>query len=257
MSAYDQHLNELLGHFKDIEPDEKKLKDKIEVVLCQAYRLKNCSNSSPFVPATRGEWNMLYFNPDLLDKKFELSRDNVYIPILASLTVNAEAAEEERQLGEFRELELEIQLAEAKATAKNKEVDKKIDDYRNKISENNIKLNELNEKIKILNELNEENSSFNDDIKKLETPYNDILEETVNFYNEIKNLLNEYLLYETNNNIKILDKIDKIQKNKYAETLKEKIIAKLKQSKIESKKAIDNLDAKIAEYQEEEEEEEG
>jgi hypothetical protein len=53
-----------------------------------------------------------------------------------------------------------------------------------------------------------------------------------------------------------LDKIDKIQKNKYAETLKEKIIAKSKQSKIESKVAIDNLDAKIAEYQEEEEEEE-
>ena len=53
---------------------------KIEVVLCQAYRLKNRSNSSPFVPATRGEWNTLYFNPDLLDKRFELSRDNVYVP---------------------------------------------------------------------------------------------------------------------------------------------------------------------------------
>ena len=84
MSAYDQHLNELLGHFKDIEPNEKKLREKIEVVLCQAYRLKNRSNSSPFVPATRGEWNMLYFNPDLLDKKFELSRDNVYVPTPAS-----------------------------------------------------------------------------------------------------------------------------------------------------------------------------
>ena len=54
------------------------------MVLCQAYRLKNRSNSSPFVPATRGEWNMLYFNPDLLDKKFELSRDNVYVPTPAS-----------------------------------------------------------------------------------------------------------------------------------------------------------------------------
>ena len=84
MSAYDQHFNELLSHFKDIEPNEKKLREKIEVVLCQAYRLKNRSNSSPFVPATRGEWNMLYFNPDLLDKKFELSRDNVYVPTPAS-----------------------------------------------------------------------------------------------------------------------------------------------------------------------------
>ena len=84
MSAYDQHLNELLGHFKDIETNEKKLREKLEIVLCQAYRLKNRSNSSPFVPATRGEWNMLYFNPDLLDKKFELSRDNVYVPTPAS-----------------------------------------------------------------------------------------------------------------------------------------------------------------------------
>ena len=84
MSAFDQHLNELLGHFNDIETNEKKLREKLEVVLCQAYRLRNRSNSSPFVPATRGEWNTLYFNPDLLDKKFELSRDNVYIPTPAS-----------------------------------------------------------------------------------------------------------------------------------------------------------------------------
>ena len=120
MSAYDQHLNELLGHFKDIETNEKKLREKLEIVLCQAYRLKNRSNSSPFVPATRGEWNTLYFNPDLLDKKFELSRDNVYIPTPASLTINAEAAEEKRQLDEVKLLESEIQLAEAEATAEKK-----------------------------------------------------------------------------------------------------------------------------------------
>jgi hypothetical protein len=36
MSAFDQHLNKLLGHFKDIETNKKKLREKIEVVLCQA-----------------------------------------------------------------------------------------------------------------------------------------------------------------------------------------------------------------------------
>ena len=146
MSAYDQHLNELLGHFKDIETNEKKLREKLEIVLCQAYRLKNRSNSSPFVPATRGEWNTLYFNPDLLDKKFELSRDNVYIPTPASLTINAEAAEEKRQLDEVKLLESEIQLAEAEATAEKKKIDENIAGYMIKISENNKKLNEINEK---------------------------------------------------------------------------------------------------------------
>ena len=247
MSAYDQHLNELLGHFKDIETNEKKLREKLEIVLCQAYRLKNRSNSSPFVPATRGEWNTLYFNPDLLDKKFELSRDNVYIPTPASLTINAEAAEEKRQLDEVKLLESEIQLAEAEATAEKKKIDENIAGYMIKISENNKKLNEINE---IGEKLNDE------ELKKLETSYEAISKETINFYNEIKNLLNKYFIYETNNNNKILDKIDKIQKNKYAETLKNQIIAKSKQSRNEYIDTIKKLDVKIAEYQEEEEEEE-
>ena len=84
MSAFNQHLSELLVHFKDIESNETKLREKLEVVLCRAYRLQNRSNNSPFVPATRGEWNTLFFNPDLLDKKFVLSPDNVYIPTPAS-----------------------------------------------------------------------------------------------------------------------------------------------------------------------------
>jgi hypothetical protein len=80
MSAFNQHLGELTEHFKEIESSETKLREKLEVVLCRAYRLQNRSNNSPFVPATRGEWNTLFFNPDLLDKKFVLSPDNVYIP---------------------------------------------------------------------------------------------------------------------------------------------------------------------------------
>ena len=116
-----------------------------------------------------------------------------------------------------------------------------------KISENNKKLNEINE---IGEKLNDE------ELKKLETSYEAISKETINFYNEIKNLLNKYFIYETNNNNKILDKIDKIQKNKYAETLKNQIIAKSKQSRNEYIDTIKKLDVKIAEYQEEEEEEE-
>ena len=84
MSAFNQHLGELTEHFKEIESSETKLREKLEVVLCRAYRLQNRSNNSPFVPATRGEWNTLFFNPDLLDKKFVLSPDNVYIPTPAS-----------------------------------------------------------------------------------------------------------------------------------------------------------------------------
>ena len=541
MSAYDQHFNELLSHFKDIEPNEKKLRKKLEVVLCQAYRLRNRSSSSPFVPATRGEWNTLYFNPDLLDKKFELSRDNVYVPTPASpkpsaptpslvmttaggkrgggvataasppvlskagneleeeaaeaksaldfldkiktevekesnnygqlekviietnanlsptkkqkninqqslkldrniknskelfgkyleqileeikkipdtsqnktllkvkedlkkykthieelIKEEAEAAaiaknqqelenldlktygdvlrieykikekykkidvnvgllndkfiqednyetiktdisklftdiinllqnintkytnilniintqtreyeilhngtknefltkkqekyeqrqqfnnksinecnknkeiviQEERQLDEINLLEAEIQIGEAEATAKKKKVDENISEYRIKISENNKKLNELIQQIEILNDWIEEDnmkgveSSYSEELKKLETSYEAIYKETINFYDEIKNLLNKYLLYETNNNNKILDKIDKIQKNKYAETLKNQIIAKSEQSRNEYIDAIKKLDDKIAEYQEEEEEEE-
>ena len=541
MSAYDQHFNELLSHFKDIEPNEKKLRKKLEVVLCQAYRLRNRSSSSPFVPATRGEWNTLYFNPDLLDKKFELSRDNVYVPTPASpkpsaptpslvmttaggkrgggvataasppvlskagneleeeaaeaksaldfldkiktevekksnnygqlekviietnanlsptkkqkninqqslkldtniknskelfgkyleqileeikkipdtsqnktllkvkedlkkykthieelIKEEAEAAaiaknqqelenldlktygdvlrieykikekykkidvnvgllndkfiqednyetiktdisklftdiinllqnintkytnilniintqtreyeilhngtknefltkkqekyeqrqqfnnksinecnknkeiviQEERQLDEINLLEAEIQIGEAEATAKKKKVDENIAGYMIKISENNKKLNELIQQIEILNDWIEEDnmkgveSSYSEELKKLETSYEAIYKETINFYDEIKNLLNKYLLYETNNNNKILDKIDKIQKNKYAETLKNQIIAKSEQSRNEYIDAIKKLDDKIAEYQEEEEEEE-
>ena len=89
MSAFNQHLSELLVHFKDIESNETKLREKLEVVLCRAYRLQNRSNNSPFVPATRGEWNTLFFNPDLLDKKFVLSPDNVYIPTPASTKPSA------------------------------------------------------------------------------------------------------------------------------------------------------------------------
>ena len=99
-------------------------------------------------------------------------------------------------------------------------------------------------------------SSYSEELKKLETSYEAIYKETINFYDEIKNLLNKYLLYETNNNNKILDKIDKIQKNKYAETLKNQIIAKSEQSRNEYIDAIKKLDDKIAEYQEEEEAEE-
>ena len=55
----------------------------------------------------------------------------------------------------------------------------------------------------------------------------------------------------------ILDKINQIKNNKYAETLKNKIIVKSEQSKIESIDAIKKLDAEIAEYQKEEEEKEG
>ena len=145
MSAFNQHLSELLVHFKDIESNETKLREKLEVVLCRAYRLQNRSNNSPFVPATRGEWNTLFFNPDLLDKKFVLSPDNVYIPTPASLTINAEAAEEKRQLDEAKLLESEIQLAEAEATAEKKKIDENISGYMIKISENNKKLNEINE----------------------------------------------------------------------------------------------------------------
>ena len=56
---------------------------------------------------------------------------------------------------------------------------------------------------------------------------------------------------------KILIKINQIKNNKYAETLKNKIIVKSEQSKIESIDAIKKLDAEIAEYQKEEEEKEG
>ena len=55
MSAFNQHLSELLVHFKDIESNETKLREKLEVVLCRAYRLQNRSNNSPFVPASRGK----------------------------------------------------------------------------------------------------------------------------------------------------------------------------------------------------------
>jgi len=92
MSAFNQHLSELLLHFKEIESNETKLREKLEVVLCRAYRLQNRSNSSPFVPATRGEWNTLFFNPDLLDKKFVLSPDTVYIPQPASTIPSATAS---------------------------------------------------------------------------------------------------------------------------------------------------------------------
>ena len=170
--------------------------------------------------------------------------------------------QEERQLDEINLLEAEIQIGEAEATAKKKKVDENISEYRIKISENNKKLNELIQQIEILNDWIEEDnmkgveSSYSEELKKLETSYEAIYKETINFYDEIKNLLNKYLLYETNNNNKILDKIDKIQKNKYAETLKNQIIAKSEQSRNEYIDAIKKLDDKIAEYQEEEEEEE-
>ena len=117
MSAFNQHLSELLVHFKDIESNETKLREKLEVVLCRAYRLQNRSNNSPFVPATRGEWNTLFFNPDLLDKKFVLSPDNVYIPTPAP-TKKLTEAEQKRAEDEAAKTAADAVAAAAAAAAK-------------------------------------------------------------------------------------------------------------------------------------------
>ena len=117
MSAFNQHLGELTEHFKEIESSETKLREKLEVVLCRAYRLQNRSNNSPFVPATRGEWNTLFFNPDLLDKKFVLSPDNVYIPTPAS-TKKLTEAEQKRAEDEAAKTAADAVAAAAAAAAK-------------------------------------------------------------------------------------------------------------------------------------------
>jgi hypothetical protein len=77
--AFHQHLKELIKIFKHIEPDKGKLRAKMELMLEKAYRLQNRTNGLPFVPATRGEWNILYFNPDLLEQKFIEHKQKVYV----------------------------------------------------------------------------------------------------------------------------------------------------------------------------------
>ena len=77
--AFLQHLKELIKIFKHIEPDRRKLRAKVELMLEKAYRLQNRTNGLLFVPATRGEWNILYFNPDLLEEKFIEHKQQVYV----------------------------------------------------------------------------------------------------------------------------------------------------------------------------------
>ena len=77
--AFYQHLKELIKIFKHIEPDKGKLSAKVGLMLERAYCLQNRANGVPFVPATRGEWNLLYFNPDLLEEKFIKHKQKVYV----------------------------------------------------------------------------------------------------------------------------------------------------------------------------------
>ena len=77
--AFHQHLKELIKIFKHIEPNKGKLNAKVRLMLEKAYCLQNRANGVPFVPATRGEWNLLYFNPDLLEEKFIEHKQQVYV----------------------------------------------------------------------------------------------------------------------------------------------------------------------------------
>ena len=77
--AFHQHLKELIKIFKHIEPNKGKLNAKVRLMLEKAYCLQNRANGVPFVPATRGEWNLLYFNPDLLEQKFIEHKQQVYV----------------------------------------------------------------------------------------------------------------------------------------------------------------------------------
>lgn len=77
--AFHQHLKELIKIFKHIEPNKGKLNAKVRLMLERAYCLQNRANGVPFVPATRGEWNLLYFNPDLLEQKFIEHKQQVYV----------------------------------------------------------------------------------------------------------------------------------------------------------------------------------
>ena len=77
--AFHQHLKELIKIFKHIEPNKSKLNAKVRLMLERAYCLQNRANGVPFVPATRGEWNILFFNPDLLKEKFIEHKQQVYV----------------------------------------------------------------------------------------------------------------------------------------------------------------------------------
>lgn len=78
-AAYQQHLGELKKHFEASNINNK-MDDKIECLLHEAYRLKRKNNNLPFVPATLGEWNALFFNPEVVRSKYIYHDAIVYVP---------------------------------------------------------------------------------------------------------------------------------------------------------------------------------